>query len=407
MSRYGRFTVRGGPAVEHRIEEVVDEIAAIMGSEIPESDLRSVVLFGGYGRGEGGVETREEEEHPHNNLDFLVITRGIGRRRRRDLGRRLNQALEPLSRSCSIGIDVGVIADRTLRNAPCRVMWYDMRYGHKPILGDPDFVGALDRFRVERILPSDVRDLLVNRGTLLVINDLILDRPALTEDERRTVVKHAVKAVIGYGDALLFFLGDYHWSYLERQRRMATSYDLPEALRDQYDEAMEFRFQPDYTAWADRDLAEWMAALTGILQPAHLEVERRRLRCEQLGWESYPEETLARGMVDVLGHPKELARTALALIRSRSCPVPGPRLARLGWRLASPGDQLALVFPVVAYGLADPRLRELAGRVLQTRGTGDSRLRRAYLEAWGRYADVNFASVAQKLGISVGDWGET
>src|SRR5690606_3500364 len=120
---------------------------------------------------------------------------------------------------------------------PCLVMWFDMRFGHKVLLGDPSFARGLDRFRLSRIEPADVRNLLVNRGTLLVINDLLFDGPGGNDEAaRRTALKHAMKAVIGYGDALLYFLGEYDHSYVEKQRRMRIRRDVPAAFRDLYDE---------------------------------------------------------------------------------------------------------------------------------------------------------------------------
>lgn len=405
MSDYGRFTVKGGDDVETRIAGVVDEVAAVMASGIPDDELRSVVLFGGYGRGEGGVEVTGEGERPHNNLDFLVITRGSGDRKHAALRKRLLHDLEPLSEVHGIGIDVGFMSARCLVRSPCRVMWYDMRHGHKAILGDPDFVGSLERFRLDRILPSDFRSLLVNRGTLLVINDEILARPSPSDTDRRTVIKHAIKAVIGYGDALLFVLGDYHWSYVERQRRMRMSFDLPEDLRDRYEEAMEFRFRPDYSQWVDKDLERWTAGLKDVLRGAHLEAESRRLGCAGLTWEAYPREALAASLTDGLPHPKEAARKVLSLLKSRRFPGKAPLAARLGWRLTTPVNHLAAVFPVVAYHLVDPAMRDLAQRVLGARSNSDADLRRAYLSRWGRLADPNFSLVAKRLGLEL-DHGE-
>ena len=68
-----RFTARGGPEVEARIRGAVSEAADVMRAVLRPEEYRAVVLLGGYGRGEGGVELRDGEERPHNNLDFLVI----------------------------------------------------------------------------------------------------------------------------------------------------------------------------------------------------------------------------------------------------------------------------------------------------------------------------------------------
>ena len=72
-SRYGRFTVRGGEAVERLLTELVAAAAARVDEAIAASEYRALVMIGGYGRGEGGVQIVDGVERPHNNLDFLLI----------------------------------------------------------------------------------------------------------------------------------------------------------------------------------------------------------------------------------------------------------------------------------------------------------------------------------------------
>jgi len=391
----------GGPDVEAKIAGAVEEAASIMRKSVPARTVRSIVLFGGYGRGEGGVEVRDDKERPHNNLDFLVVTRGSRTRGHAVLKGRLDSALEPVAERLGIGMDVGIIAERSLRHAPCRVMWYDMRFGHKTVFGDEEFVESLDRFRVDRIMPSDMRDLAVNRGTLLVINDEILARGALSPYARRTVIKHAVKAIIGYGDALLFTLGDYHWSYVERQKLMRESFDVPRGFRAMYDEAMEFRFRPDYSTWEGRNLHGWSEELRGVAEKAHLDAESRRLGLADLDWEGYPAATLSAGIRDVGASITGLAHGFVSLRRSSACPLEGTFTTRLGWRLASPRDRMGIAFPAVAFRPKGSGAREQACRILGAAGPDDAGLRRAFLSAWGRHGDPNFSAVANRLGISL------
>jgi hypothetical protein len=216
-----RFTARGGPAIEAEARQVAVGIAATARRVVPTDALRALVLLGGYGRGEGGVEHRNGREYLHNNLDLLLILEPGAQRESAQIKAALEQALAPIATGAGVGIDLGTITTTQLRRAPCLVMWYDMRHGHKTLLGDRKFVPSLNRFRIDRILPSDVRNLLVNRGTLLALNDVLLDENPTDPAVRRAVVRHAVKAIIGYGDALLYTRGAYHWSYLEKQRRMA------------------------------------------------------------------------------------------------------------------------------------------------------------------------------------------
>ena len=76
MSGWGRFTTLQDERVEELITRQVMEIAETIERTLTPSQYRSVVMLGGYGRGEGGVERVGDELRPHNNYDLLVVTRG-------------------------------------------------------------------------------------------------------------------------------------------------------------------------------------------------------------------------------------------------------------------------------------------------------------------------------------------
>ena len=401
--RWGRFTARGGEAVEADVRGLVGRIAEKAQEALVPGQFRALVMLGGYGRGEGGVEVAGGGEKPHNNLDFLLITRGLGAGEMARLKGELDDRLVPMGHREGIGIDLGVIDADKLRRSPCLVMWYDMRWGHKTILGDADFVPSLERFSLERVLDWDVRNLMVNRGTLFLFNDLLLDHGGLDLERRRLIVKHAVKGVIGYGDALLFFLGDYDWSYAEKQRRMRRRDDVPEDFRRLYDEAVEFRFRPRYDAYLERDPGEWMAEWRRDLAAVHLRCEAARLGAPGLDWANYAETAFGRAFVEGGWAPRSLAKKGLNLLRAAPAPAGLGGRAALGYRCGGEHGLFPLVFPAIAYGLEDPGYRELARDSLGAASTALPDLRRAYMRLWGRVSDINFPTVLRKLGISLED----
>jgi hypothetical protein len=387
-TRLGRFTARGGPEVEAEVSALVARAGALVTRHVPAGELRALVLLGGYGRGEGGVERRAGVERPHNNLDFLLVTTRRGDRTA--LKRLVDDQLRSLSEASGIGIDVGVISAWRLRLAPCLVMWFDMRFGHQTVAGDAAFVPSLTRFHAGAIEPADVRDLLVNRGTLLVIADALLARGAATPGARRTVVKHAMKAVIGYGDALLFSAGAYSWSYVEKQRRMAARRDVPADFRALYDEAVEFRFQPSYERYTERDPGPWLEEIRARLAPVHLRFERWRLGVPDLTWDRYASLALAHELRRAARSPIAFARAA----RNLWAASPPERAADPALAAAGPRARLAAAFPVVLYGARDPARTEGARRVLGAAAATPDALRLAYLERWGAHGDLNFSAAA-------------
>jgi len=402
MSRWGRFTLRGSEDFENRMSSVLDEVSARACRILSPAVCRAMVLLGGYGRGEGGVVVTDDGERPHNNLDFLVITHSVSQADQERLKTSVQEAVQPLEQAYAIEFDVAAIDEAKLRRSPSLVMWYDMRFGHKTVVGDTAFVPALKHFCVERIPTWDVLNLLVNRGTLIVINDQLIGLRKLSLHERRRVVKLAMKAIIGYGDALLYFLGRYDWSYAEKQRRMRDCDEVPDSFRMLYDEAIEFRFQPRYDAYIDRDMAEWMDGLRTVLAPIHLECERKRLGVKGLTWEDYGETFFRKALWVDSRSPRTWAKKTVNVVRTRQDLPPGfSNLARLGSRASGPRGLVTACFPVPAYHLNSARLQELAAQLLCANGRTLAEIRRAFLLRWAAAVEPPFLKLAQKWDLAL------
>ncbi|MDP6446353.1 MAG: hypothetical protein QF805_21355, partial [Pirellulaceae bacterium] len=373
---WARYTVFGTAELEQQVRSLVCDVAAIVDRLMKPKDYRSLVLLGGYGRGEGGVEVRGDEAFPHNNLDFLLITRKMNSRRQAACRAEIDSAMAPVREKYGIGIDFSTIGVSKLRRSPSLVMWYDMRYGHRTVLGDAEFVPSLKQFSVDKIPAWNVRDLLVNRGTLFVINDMLMAAQLPPEQVGRPVVKHVMKAIIGYGDALLYHLGRYHWSYGEKQRRMQTSWETSDAFRELYEEAISFRFQPNYESYLERDFATWMDDLRDVLSPVHLHCEENRLKRHGMTWESYLRAALREALWTDARSPRGVAKKAVNLVRGPRCRVSGSWQATLGGRVTGMRGVLPILFPIVAYKLQSTELRSTAALILGAEDDSTSELRR-------------------------------
>lgn len=389
-NRYGRFTVRGAASVEDLMTELVDDAAALVKKSISPAEFRALVMIGGYGRGEGGVEIVDGNERPHNNLDFLLIAETVRPEKLRALRERLLNALHPVMEKYGIEIDLSVVSVWKIRLSPSLIIWYDMRFGHKTLLGDPNYVPSLTRFCPENIPSRDALRLLVNRGTLLIINEQLLEDKNVNTEHRKRVIRNNMKAIIGYGDALLFFLGEYHWSYVERQKRMKMNNEIPPAFRTLYDEAAEFRFQPDYARYASRDLLAWMTDLRSVLEPVHRMCEIRRLGVKSFAWDRYLDLALRHALVDEPLSPRAWARKAVNAARRTRCPRALGTRARLGCRVIGTKGQSLVMFPLFAYHLQEPSLKTFASAVLDLPiEASTSALRDAYLRLWCEEIDIN------------------
>ncbi len=400
MPDFGKFTARGGSEVEASLTTLLTKMGRAFEEILPRESYRSVILIGGYGRGEGGVQVIDGSERPHNNLDFMVITRpGFAT----DLYPRMRECVAQFAQDAGLGIDISFIEEQRLVQSPCLVMWYDMRFGHKTVIGDDLFLRGLDQFSKEKIEPFDVLRLMVNRGTLLVINDAVLGKQALQESDRKLIIKHVMKALIGFGDAYLFSRGEYDWSYAEKQQRMQSLADAPSELKRLYEEALEFRFSPNYERYADRDLQEWMTELRGLLREPYLDFERFRLGKPSLDWSGYLPAALACEFGKALKSPRGLAKSLVYALRTRGIPGVSGLRTRLAARCVGDRILMPLIFPAVYFDVDDGAYEQAAQRYLKA-STNKSRSRRnAYLRKWGEIGDSNFQNVIDANDIPLHD----
>lgn len=400
MSRFGRFTVYGGPALEQELTILAAEAAAVVRAGVRSGAMEALVLLGGYGRGEGGVQVRDGREAPHNNFDFLLLTRGLGKAASKDLKRDLAPRLTALGAPLGIGMDLSVMPASALRRAPALVLWYDMRFGHKTLAGNEGFVPSLSQMTLDRVPATDVLRLMVNRGTLFLLNDLITAFGDPTGEHRRTLLKHTVKGIIGYGDAFLFSRGRYHWSYRARRSAMAALAGEAGGLAEMYDRALEFRFRPDYARFEATDLGRWTGDILPELERAHLDFERWRLDRPGLTWDTHIDAGFRRVAGEGLRGPRALARSLRNASRSDAFPAPCTRAAALGYRVGGLRSVLDMVFPTLAYRFRGNASLELARRLLDAPDPSRLSLVEAYLRHWGVHGDDNLQAVLDSLNLN-------
>jgi len=282
------------------------------------------------------------------------------------------------------------------------MIWYDMKFGHKLLLGSNDIIMSCSQFRLKNIPAWDARNLLVNRGTLMIINDLIIKQGTLDLELKKVIIRHTVKSIIGYGDCLLFFLGEYDWSYVEKQKRMQNIKDVDPQFTKLYDDAMNFRFQPDYEPFLMKDLTQWMKEVKQILQNINLSCESKRLHRKKLNWDNYIKIALAHGMSEAGLGLKAWGKRLINYSNMQSeFPGKAPMSVRMGYKFLGEKGVLPLIYPLIAYNLRNQDYRKIARGYLQVQNFNFEDLRSAYLKKWGEYMDTNFTHLLKKFKIKL------
>ncbi|GAB4226593.1 MAG: hypothetical protein Tsb0021_02730 [Chlamydiales bacterium] len=382
-----RLTVQGSDELEQNLQFALQELAGVISANVDPNLYRSILLIGGYGKGEGGVELINGRETTHNGLDILAISK----KKPEKLDAQIRPLLKDVQKKYSTALDLSVVDEFKLKRSPCRLLWYDMFWGHRVLLGDTDFITSLPFSNAEKIVPQDFLELMFNRGTLLIINECILKEngASLSDSQKKIIIKHFMKVAIGYGDAILFTLGDYHWSYCEKLHRLELHPNISNEVKQLYLEASTFRFCPNYKDFLSRDLHAWLDSLKHMCADIYLNFERERLKCADLNWSNYHRLFSSSSLLDFSPFPSRLKRKWEGFTHPPRSSIVKGVFSKLGFWLLSPAERLIPIFPYLSLTVENDNFMKKIAEYLCAYDNSLPSLQLAFLKQWGRYYDKN------------------
>lgn len=240
------YTRDGSGAFNQRLHDALTRIADRVETEMG-NNLVSLILGGGYGRGEGGVVVVNGVEMPYNDLDFTLVVQN----KTKVPWEKLNAVRSDFAAELKIHVDFSrPLTIRDIENWPCWLMWYDLLNGHVTFKGPADLLQKHAPDELKRPLPAiEGTRLLLNRGAGVLWALRVL-RKLEDEPDEDFIRRNYYKCALALGDALLITYGRYTTKYFGRDalvRTLAT--DEPKvALLDLptlYEEALKFKFRPD------------------------------------------------------------------------------------------------------------------------------------------------------------------
>ena len=247
---------------EHICNDLTVVVSGILETVRPFCPVTAIALIGGFGRGEGGVITREGKPRPVNDYDLLVVVP----RRSVFIRRRIRRALAALS--AQLETQLGVAVDLDMRDpadlaaVPNIIAWYEVQAGNKIIWGDRNALEPMPSMNPRGIPLWDGTLLLFNRaGGLLIARRMLLQNRLESVDDRSYLVIQLSKSALALGDCLLIREGKYCASYVERAKRADSLNvsDLPDGkdIIKQYKAALAQKVRPDFAPLIEKDLRGW------------------------------------------------------------------------------------------------------------------------------------------------------
>ncbi len=276
----GVYFAESNPRLARQLDGVCEGIAeAATAAARVGIPIGTIVLGGGYGRGEGGIWRTSESAKAtlHNDLDYFLFSENPDDSRLRAW---VTMEEKQWTEHLGIHVDFACLSPQALDDASGSMMLTDLALGYRPVFGAVDFIeAAARRCDASRLPLWEASRLLWNRGT-----GLYFARCRIGErSEPEFVERNQQKLALALGDALLCLAGQHDPSVEERGRRMAnlplenSGIQAADEIRDCHREAVEFKLRPrpvdpDWERWQTRD-----GELTDLWAEVFLRVESTRL----------------------------------------------------------------------------------------------------------------------------------
>lgn len=285
VRRMKRFTLNGSDSLESHLAEICRQVREGIEGIIPPAKLEGIALGGGYGRGEGGLLRTESGDAPYNDVEFYVFVRGNSWANARRFGGALHRLAEELTAWARVEVEMKIISLAKLRRSPPSLFYHDLIMGHRWVLGEENGFKGCERHREAALVPpAEATRLLMNRCAGLLFAREKLGRESFSTEDADFVFRNLAKVQLALGDAVLMVAGQYHWTCLERNRRLRQlaleTGGWLEKIRVHHDEGVQFKLEPHRSTLSRQMLQMRFDGINSAALETWLRVEERRLGCE-------------------------------------------------------------------------------------------------------------------------------
>jgi hypothetical protein len=184
--------------------------------------IKAIVLYGGYGRGEGSwIETDDNIVLPYNDYDIAVISNCT-------VSRDIIKSIEQITAK-EIGIrwvDISVISENKLKAMSPTIFNFDLKYASKIIWGDLNVLDLIPTINAWDIGLIEAEKLFYTRLWTFLgsLDEDAFEKKNLDIDEARFFKNQMAKAILAVLDVLLLKKKDYVSSYKEKLIKVEELY---------------------------------------------------------------------------------------------------------------------------------------------------------------------------------------
>lgn len=305
--------------VEKDQEYINSHVLDLLGNHV-----HSILLCGGFGRGEGTVEVRGNEIHVVNDYDITIVLKERNKLKYARLYRKYHAPLEALAVALAKDlrmkqIDLGLTHFPYFEKpAALKIQNYEVKRGHVLTYGDENPTRLMPDWKAEDIPLFEGTWLFRNRGAGMLIPALYFMRDeGIPAEKKENFVIECNKAQLAMGDSILLIKGLYHHLYSERLHCLneLDVSDVPEGekILSHYRDALEQKLKPDFDRFYRWDLVAWWFEIVRLLDIFYQYFESKRLGSEFKDWIEYADLHKPEDRFETRNFLKSMIRNSSAL----------------------------------------------------------------------------------------------
>lgn len=307
--------------IRHDLDYICRKVKRLLGK-----NLHSILLCGGFGRGEGSVTITGNMVHIVNDYDFTVVFNTFSKIKYLKLYHQFHLPLEALAKELADTLEIKQVdlspkplsyfGDKTLK-----IENYEVKKGHILLYGHTDPTDLMPDWKPADIPLFEGTWLFRNRGLGLILAALyFINRSGIPRIKKENFIIETNKALMAMGDAALLLGKNYHHHYHRRQKK-AQEFDfspIPDGktLKKMYMGALGQKLNPDFSQYESLNLMDSWFDIRDSFISFFKYFEQKRLNKTFSTWSEYASIGKPEDKIDL----KRMAGNLIRTIRSGISP---------------------------------------------------------------------------------------
>ena len=239
--------------VDFEKQEVIDEHIRYLVSEILHniSNVETILLCGSYGRNEGAwIKGASGNFIPYNDYDFIVISD------KPDITKEsLSLLRERVAKRLKINwIDIDIYNSNKIKKLRPSQKNIDITFGSKRVYGN-EIKWNLKLSDMVKLGSNDIETLYFTRIWTFLGTYLYREKELINGNEVMFFRYQMAKAVLACADVILIKQHNYHYSYIERVKRVLLC-NIEDNWKDLFKWAVKQKMQPDGSSMEKREVID-------------------------------------------------------------------------------------------------------------------------------------------------------